>query len=238
MSKITALIPARGGSVGIPRKNIAIVNGHPLIAYSIIACKLTSQIGRIVVSTDDSEIAEISKLYGAEVPFMRPKEYATNTSRDIEFLKHFFDKDGAEEIALIRPTTPLRNPSIMNRAIDTYYENKSKISSLRSINRVKQTPYKMFRLEDNICRGFFNDFDGIKNYSNLPRQTFPCCYEGNGHIDIVKKTTVETGDSFGNNIYGFVVDKITDIDARFDLEILKLQIDTRKDLLTKHLEKR
>lgn len=236
MKKITALIPARGGSVGIPRKNISIVNGHPLIAYSIIACKLVKDIGRVIVSTEDEEIAEISRLYGAEVPFMRPSKYASNMSRDIEYLRHFFDLIPEEEIALLRPTTPLRDPSVMSSAIATYYENKQNISSLRSVNRIDHTPYKMFKIENNICDGYFHDFEGIKNYTNLPRQMFPLCYEGNGHIDIVKKTTVESGDSFGNKIYGYVVEKITDIDVRFDLEILKLQINTRKDLLSKHLK--
>ena len=78
----------------------------------------------------------------------------------------------------------------------------------------------------------------MKDYSNLPRQEFPPCYEGNGHIDIVNRTTVERGTAFGTKIYAFIVDKIIDIDVPFDLEILRLQIKTEKDLLTKHLEKR
>jgi len=82
--KIIALIPARGGSKSIPKKNIIDVGGYPLIAYSIAAAKLSNLIDRIIVSTDSKEISEISKKYGAEVPFLRPAEFATNTSGDFE----------------------------------------------------------------------------------------------------------------------------------------------------------
>jgi len=85
--KILALIPARGGSKSIPKKNIVDLDGFPLIAYSIAAAKMSPHISRIVVSTDSKEIAEIAKQYGAEVPFMRPAEYARDDSPDIEFLR-------------------------------------------------------------------------------------------------------------------------------------------------------
>jgi len=236
MRKLCAIIPARGGSVGVPKKNISLVNGHPLIAYSIVACKMCSNIDRIIVSTDDEQIASIAMKYGAEVPFLRPAEFATSTSRDVEFLKHFFEQIAVDDVALIRPTTPLRDPKIMEQAIEIYLHNKKDISSLRSLNKINQSPYKMFGIKNNICHGFFTDFNGIKNYSNLPRQAFPDCFEGNGHIDIVKRKTVEAGDAFGSEIYGFIVDKLIDIDSKFDLEIFKLQINTNNDLITKHLE--
>tara|TARA_R110001583_G_scaffold6509_6_gene33018 strand:- start:14788 stop:15504 length:717 start_codon:yes stop_codon:yes gene_type:complete len=238
MKKMTAIIPARGGSVGIPRKNIAMVGDHPLIAYSIIACKLAKRIDRIIVSTDDLEIASVAKSYGAEVPFIRPAEFARNDSRDVEFLKHFFENIDVDDVALIRPTTPLRDSSIIDKGVDTYYSVKDKISSLRSLNKVTQSPYKMFGVENNFCTGLFESFGGVKNYSNLPRQAFPDCYEGNGHIDIVNRQTVSQGDAFGDKIYAFIVDKIVDIDVVFDLEILKLQIHSEKDLLTNYLEKK
>ena len=89
---ITAIIPARGGSKSIPRKNIVDVGGHPLISYSIDVCKQAKNIDRIIVSTEDEEIAEISKSYGAEVPFIRPSELSQDNSTDVGFLKHFFDQ--------------------------------------------------------------------------------------------------------------------------------------------------
>ena len=114
MRQISALIPARGGSKGIHKKNIKLLHGHPLIAYSIIACKMSDMIGRIIVSTDDEEIAEVALKYGAEVPFMRPAELATDKSRDMEVIKHYFDVTGDADVAYIRPTTPLRDPKFID----------------------------------------------------------------------------------------------------------------------------
>jgi len=91
VTKIDALIPARAGSKGVPRKNIRIIGNHPLIAYSIVACKISNKVDRVFVSTDDPEIAAVAKEYGAIVPFMRPSEYAGDSSGDREVIKHFFE---------------------------------------------------------------------------------------------------------------------------------------------------
>jgi CMP-N,N'-diacetyllegionaminic acid synthase len=236
VKKMTAIIPARGGSKGIPRKNIVNLNGFPLIAYTIEACRLAKRIDRIIVSTEDKEIASIAKKYGAEVPFVRPPELSTDDSRDSDFLNHFFDNIAVDTVALMRPTTPLRNPQIIDKAIKTCYNNINEMTSLRSLNAMNESPYKVYKVENNICCGFFESFKGIKNYSNLPRQLFPKSYEANGHIDIIKRETVRKGDAFGDRIYAFIVDKVVDIDSVFDLEVLKTQVNTEKDLLTKYLK--
>ena len=85
---IVGIIPARGGSKGIPKKNIKEVGGFPMIAYSVVAGQLVENIERCIVSTDSQEIADIAKSYGADVPFLRPSEFATDSSTDIEFIKH------------------------------------------------------------------------------------------------------------------------------------------------------
>ena len=105
--KIPALIPARGGSKAVPRKNIKLINNHPLIAYSIIACKLSNKISDVFVSTDDREIAAIAIKYGAKVPFLRPRQYASDSSGDWEVINHFFENIEADHVAYMRPTTPL-----------------------------------------------------------------------------------------------------------------------------------
>jgi CMP-N-acetylneuraminic acid synthetase len=235
---MTAIIPARGGSKGILRKNIIDLNGFPLISYTIAACKLAKRIDRIIVSTEDEEIAEIAIKYGAEIPFLRPMEYSEDDSRDAGFLNHFFDNIDVADTALMRPTTPLRNPKVVDKAIETYYNSREEISSLRSLNLMNESPYKVYKIQNNICCGFFEDFNGIRNYSNLPRQTFPKSYEANGHIDIVKREVVRRGNAFGDKIYAFIVDKVIDIDSSFDLEILKIQVNTKRDLLTKYLKEK
>ena len=144
---ITAIIPARGGSKNIPRKNIVDLNGHPLVAYSIAACKLCKDIDRIIVSTEDKEIAEISKQYGAEVPFMRPSKYSTNESTDVGFLTHFFENINVDSVALIRPTSPFRDPKFMSMAIKRYYtiQDTTFITGFRTISEVHENPYKAFK---------------------------------------------------------------------------------------------
>ena len=143
-----ALIPARGGSKSIPRKNIVPVGGHPLIAYTIAACHLSQLISRIIVSTEDSEIADIAAHYGAEVPFLRPTEYSTDASTDLEFLAHFFSETNADEAVLMRPVTPLRSPALVDRAIMTWAEISTSRTSLRSVEEVRDPPYKLFRLTE------------------------------------------------------------------------------------------
>ena len=159
-----AIIPARGGSKSIPRKNIMDIKGYPLIAYTIAACQMSEKINRIIVSTEDIEIASISLKFGAEVPFVRPAIYSKDNSRDLGFLKDFFDNIEADEVALMRPTTPLREPEYIDDAIETYYKNRKNITALRSLNKINETPYKVFKIEKNgLCSGFFEDYKGKKD---------------------------------------------------------------------------
>jgi len=221
-----ALIPARGGSKGIPRKNIVDIDGYPLIAYSIAACQIAKNIERIFVSTEDREIAEISKKYGAEVPFLRPANLSQDSSTDVGFLRHFFGLYEVEEVALIRPTTPFRSPEFMDEAIVAYNKLKDSITGFRTVNEINENPYKVIQLENNIFKGFFSDFNGIQNYNNLPRQTFPKAYTGNGHIDVVKRNTVLNSTAFGDIIYGCVCENVIDIDSQYDLDIARLLTQT------------
>lgn len=235
--KMNAIIPARGGSKGIPRKNLAPLGNHPLISYTIAACKLAKNIDRIIVSTDDKEIAAVAKDYGAEVPFLRPAELAMDSSSDVGFLKHYWSYEfGGEEVALMRPTTPHRNPEFIDKAIEVYFREKDNITGLRSLNEINESPYKVYKVENNLCTGFFKDFNGVINYSNLPRQVFPATYQANGHIDIVKrKTLFEENEAFGNKIYAIIGERIVDIDCQFDLEVARYQCGTEKDLILAHI---
>jgi len=226
--KMHAIIPARGGSKSIFKKNIYKIEGYPLIAYTIAACKFCKDIDRIIVSTDSNEIADVSKQYGAEVPFMRPKKYAIDESSDFGYLKHFFENIDVDEVALLRPTTPLRNHVVISETIDIYYKNKDKMSGLRTAQEIGQPVYKMFKKVGNYYEGFFDNYEGVKDYTNLPRQKFPKTYLPNGYIDIIKRETVENGDVFGNKIFACVTDRITDVDSIEDIPFLKFEINKEK----------
>ncbi len=207
------------------------LGGFPLIAYSIAACKLSKNIDRIVVSTEDKEIAMIAKSFGAEIPFVRPPELSQDNSTDVGFLRHFFDNIDVEEVALIRPTTPFRDPKIVDEAIEQYFKIRDKITGFRTVSEINENPYKVYKIEDNICRGFFPNFNGEENYTNLPRQTFPKAYMGNGHIDIVKKETALQNTTFGSIIYSYTCQKEIDIDSPFDLKLARIEIQSGNKLL-------
>ena len=127
-AKVVALVQARGGSKGVPGKNIRLLAGYPLIAWSVIACKLAESVDRCIISTDDAEIAEVARHYGAEVPFMRPSEFATDDATDFPLIKHALEWMSENEhhvpefIVQIRPTTPLREPSVLDEAVGSIYD--------------------------------------------------------------------------------------------------------------------
>lgn len=217
-----AIVPARGGSKGIPRKNIIDVGGYPLLAYTIAACRLSKKIERIIVSTEDEEIASIAEQYGAEVPFRRPIEYSQDDSTDVGFLNHFFENFDVEEVALMRPTSPFRDPEVIDSSLMAYEKSPDSITGFRTVNEITENPYKVVKLKNNYFEGFFSDFKGIKNYNNLPRQTFPTAYVGNGYVDVCKKSTIVNGLTFGDKVYSHITESIIDIDSQFDLKIARL----------------
>ena len=201
MKKIIAIIPARGGSKGVPKKNIRKLKGFPLIAYSIAVCLMAKNISEIIISTDSKEIASIAEKFGAKVPFLRPKSISRDSSRDIEFVKHainFYKRkknNTPKNWAIIRPTTPLRDPKKIDNAINKYFKIKD-ATSLVSVHEIAETPPKMFGMKGEYLHGL-SPFDPREEYYTLPRQAFPPSYFGNGYIDIVntKNTLTEAGES-------------------------------------------
>ena len=236
--KLTALIPARGGSKGIPRKNIKKLKGYPLLSYTISVCKLSKYINKIIVSTDDFEIAEVAKYYGAEVLF-RSKELSDDNSTDWQVINHFFENNKEDNVAYLRPTTPLRIPKVLDKGIETFFEYRSKMSGLRSMHELPESPYKVFQIDkEGYCKGFFNEYQGIKDYTNLPRQNFPKAYQPNGYIDIAKRETVLSGKSaFSTKIIPFISEYVTEIDAEYEFNLIDYQLKIEKNILVDNLNK-
>lgn len=233
-----AIVPARSGSKRVKNKNLKLLKGHPLLAYTIKACQDSKLIDRVIVSTNSSEIARAARFYGAEVPFMRPDELSQDNSSDLGFLKHFFETikpSNVDEVALMRPTSPMRDPAIIDKVIkkwNTISTRRKTPTGLRTVTFSSHSPYKMFQMsKGNICFGFFDDYKGIKNYTNLPGQIFPKTYVPNGYIDIVKKSTVIQGSVFGDKILGVETPSITDIDTEEDFYLASLQVGSKLDRL-------
>jgi CMP-N,N'-diacetyllegionaminic acid synthase len=222
MTESVAIIPARGGSKSIPNKNIVELGGLPLVAHTIIACKNSGLIP--VVSTEDANIAKISASYGATI-LDRPAHLSSDIATDHGFLKHFFDNYQVNEAFFMRPTSPLRDPEVVKSVMDFYYNSSVEFTGLRTVHESRRSPYKMFKIDnDGIASGLFEDFNGIKNYTNLPRQTFPLAYEPNGYCDIVLRETVEAGLVYGDIIYCYQSPFIIDIDEPFDLVLARQEV--------------
>lgn len=144
-----AFVPARSGSERVPGKNVRLLAGHPLLAYAIETALQSGVFARVVVSTDSEEIAEIARWYGAEAPFLRPAEYATATSPDIEWLRFTLERLGEayDLFAIVRATNPFRGPEVVRRGLDQLLSTPE-ADSLRAVERVKQHPGKMWLLAD------------------------------------------------------------------------------------------
>lgn len=150
MPTAVALIPARAGSLRVPRKNLAGLAGHPLIAYAIGAAREAGIFEASIVSTDSEEIAEVARSYGAEVPGLRPPELATATSADIEWVLKVMTGRDEEVFAIVRPTSPFRTGATVRRAFDRLVEFGDRADSIRAVERVRQHPGKMWTLDGDL----------------------------------------------------------------------------------------
>lgn len=200
--KVLIIIPARSGSKGFENKNIRPFAGHPLIAYSITAALFCRYASRVVVSTDSDEIAEVAKRYGAEVPFLRPAELATDASRDIEFCEHVLanidEADAYGYIVILRPTSPIRPYGFIDAGILKLMGTPD-ADSLRAVTDAPATPYKMWHRRGGRLAPVLSDPDIPEAY-NAPRQELPKVYWQTGHLDVIRRETIEKGSITGGYV--------------------------------------
>jgi len=221
-----ALIPARSGSKGIPHKNIKELNGKPLLVYSIKAALECDVITDVYVSTDSRVYAEISLKAGAQV-IHRPPELCTDTSNDFDYVKHFIremiDNNFDEifnHIAILRPTTPLRDSRIIETAIYYFYNNDC--TSMRSSHEMSETAFKCFTKKGD----YFRDLGGGEvERCGHPRQMFEPTYQPNGYIDIVKvKYVLKNHQLWGDKCLAYITPMVTEVDCQDDWDYLEYQI--------------
>ncbi len=177
--KTLALIPARGGSKGVPRKNVQAIAGKPLIAWTVQAALACQQIDQVVVSTDDDEIARISRMWGADVPFMRPAELAQDDSPSIDTVLHALNcLPHFDAIVLLQPTSPLRTTGDIADCIT--YAIAQKANAVMSISEASQSPYWMVQLmEANRIKKII---DNPRSDHASRRQDLPTAYAFNGAL--------------------------------------------------------
>lgn len=218
--KVLALIPARSGSKSVVHKNIRKINGKPMMAYSIEHAQASKYINRIIVSTDSEEYAAIARQYGAETPFIRPAEYATDTALDIDVFDHALnylkDEEGyvPDIVVQLRPTYPFRDAEDIDAMIKMMLDDPT-IDAVRSVKKNEVVPHKMwFMGEDNILDPILKD---IPEAYNMPRQQLPDTYYQNGNTDLLRPRNIfEMHSMTGRKIKGYVMKEMYDVDTEND----------------------
>jgi CMP-N-acetylneuraminic acid synthetase len=196
MSKISFLgvIPARGGSKTIPRKNIKMIAGKPLIAWSIESARQSRLLDRVIVSTEDEEIAAVSREYGAEV-LKRPVELATDEASTLSVLQHVLDNVDAENVVLLQPTSPVRDRDLIDRCIHRFQETDV----------------------DNLGTGFVCKFQEYGSY-NARRQDLDGFFYDDGNVYVIKSAILKSGTRYGKKVDLFCLsrEQNVEIDDDFD----------------------
>lgn len=196
---ILGLIPARGGSKGVPGKNIKMIYGKPLIVWTIEKALKSERLDRVVVSTDDIKIAEIAKKAGADV-LMRPEELATDTASTLDVMIHALTEFPADVITLLQPTSPCRSDGLIDECIQDFLENKY----------------------DSLATGFICDY---KEYgkNTLPRQQIEGFFYDDGNVYVMDAKKVLQGDRYGQKIGHRIISRFenAEIDDMFDFWLLE-----------------
>ena len=204
---VVAIIPARGGSKGIPHKNMKLFAGYPLIAYSIAAAKESEYVSRILVSTDDPEIAAVARDWGAETPFLRPAEISGDTTLDLPVFQHavrwLAENEGyrPDIVIQLRPTSPFRTPGLVDEAIRLLLDHPE-ADSVRGVVPSGENPFKMWRIDEKTgqMHGLI-PVEGLAEPYNSPRQALPKTYWQTGHIDAIRpERTFMAGESMSGKV--------------------------------------
>lgn len=236
MTETIAIIPARAGSQRIPGKNVRVLAGHPLLAYSIAASLSSGVCDRVVVSTDSDEIADIARTYGAEVPGLRPEDMSGPKAHDIAFLRHAMEEwiPGSEEQlwVIARPTSPLRSGLSIRSAREALLSNDW-ADSLRSVRPVSEHPGKMWRVSESGEATTYLDQGGAYNG---PTQDLEPLFVQASSLEIVRRGPAIAQNSIaGARVLAFFLPEheSLDVNSEADWELLEHRVRQQPGLLPK-----
>lgn len=211
-------VPARAGSKRIPGKNTRVLEGHPLLAYSVASALDSSVFDDVILSTDSEEIAEIGRHYGAEVPFLRPGEYAADASPDVEWLTYTVDRLAAsgrtwDSFSILRPTSPFRTADTIRRAWKQFTDDPT-ADSLRAVELCSQHPGKMWVVDGSRMRPLLEHPQSGTPWHSTPYQALPPVYTQNASLEIAwTKTLTETHSIAGMAIMPFLTSAFEGLDV-------------------------
>lgn len=229
-----AVIPARSGSKGVRDKNIRLLAGHPLLAWSVRAAALARCIDRVLVSTDSAEYAELAISYGAEAPFLRPPEISGDMATDLDVMRHlvgWLRQEGRplpDFLIHLRPTTPLRDPAVIDSAVLRLADD-SGATALRSVHEMAETAYKCVERDGDYLTTVFTREPDLEA-ANGPRQGFPPTYVPNGYVDVLRSELIfARGRLHGDRVLGLVTPPAREVDCQEDFEFLEFEASRRPD---------
>jgi CMP-N,N'-diacetyllegionaminic acid synthase len=236
MERVLGLIPARGGSKSIPRKNIAMLAGRPLLSYTCDAALNSRVLARVVLSTDDEEIAEVGRESGVKVPFLRPAELANDDTPSVDVAEHAIrwlaDHDGwqAEVVVLLQPTSPLRQARHVDEALHRMEDvNADTVVSVIPVPH-RFSPYNIMKLEGGLLQDFWQDQVGFDRFR---RQNLPVLYARNGPAVLASRASLimESNTFYGARIAPYLMteEESVDIDTAFDLRLAEWLIGQRAE---------
>lgn len=233
--RVVAVIPARGGSKRVPRKNLRVAAGKPLIAWSIEQALAASTVHRTIVTTDDEEIAAVAREYGAEVPFLRPSAISGDSATDLEAFTHLLewlrDNEGLvpDVCVHLRPTYPLRRVADIDAIVRRLLDHPE-LDAVRSVAASDETPFKMW-FRDETGRLAPVVASSLSDPWNMPRQQLPITYIQNASVDVVwSRVILERRSMTGTAIHGYVMDANFDIDTEANLQ----RVSDRLKALNRH----
>jgi CMP-N-acetylneuraminic acid synthetase len=236
MKEILGIIPARGGSKGVPKKNIKLLGGEPLIAWTIEEAKKSKMLNRLILSTDSEEITEIGRKYSVEVPFLRPAELAKDDTPTIDVIKHCLGYLKKTEnyipdvVVILQPTTPFRKSKDIDEAINLYLQRN--VSAVVSVSKVPShyNPEWQLVIDSN---GMLTTRDGKKlSALKTRRQRLMDTYYRNGEIYVINPDNIiDKNNVYGDTVLPFITRGKVNIDSIIDFEyaeflIKREQIDT------------
>jgi N-acylneuraminate cytidylyltransferase len=209
-------------------KNIKLLAGYPLIAYSIRAALQCKSAKRVIVSTDSERYAEIAREYGAEVPFLRPSDISGDLSKDLDFFNHALNwllrHEGKVPDLLVhlRPTTPLRDPTFMENAIQLL-QSSDGATALRSVHEMSESAYKSFEISDHCLKSVGSGSMAL-DAANDARQGYPRTYHANGYVDVVRSSMIlNEGKLHGDKVLAFITPPAVEVDTDEDFDYLEFQ---------------
>ena len=220
-------IPARSKSKSIKNKNIKLIKGKPLLAYSINTARKLTQIDKIVVSSDSPRYLNIAKKYGCNFLHLRSNSLSRDKTTDFEVFHDFLEYLKKKKITPpkffihLRPTTPIRKISILNKAIKFFLKYSNKYSAMRSVSRMSNPSYKTMRILNGKLCSIINDEFNLDKY-NKPKEFFSKTYLPNGYIDIIKTSNIIKSKFHGSKVLPYIVDDFnSDIDSLKDYNYVK-----------------